>query len=75
MILPLDLNSVGAPNETPIIWPAHPPRTRSSNSAREIVRVPLGAADGPTSTSAPAPTRPDATRRNERDDALGMARQ
>ena len=38
-ILPLDWNSVGAPNETPIICPAHPPRTLSSNAARERVRM------------------------------------
>ena len=31
MILPLEWNSVGAPNDTPIIWPAQPPRTRSSS--------------------------------------------
>ncbi len=35
-ILPLDWNSVGAPYETPIIWPAQPPRILSSRAAREM---------------------------------------
>src|SRR5262245_33703740 len=39
MILPLDLNSVGAPNETPIICPAHPPLTLSFSAAWERRRV------------------------------------
>ena len=43
MILPLDLNSVGAPYDTPIICPAQPPRILSSSSARVIVRGPGGA--------------------------------
>jgi hypothetical protein len=39
MILPFDENSVGAPNETPIICPAQPPRTLSSNALRDSVRT------------------------------------
>src|SRR5437016_5853122 len=35
MILPFERNSVGAPYETPIICPAHPPRIFSSSVARE----------------------------------------
>ena len=39
MILPFERNSVGAPNDTPIICPAHPPRILSSNTCRESVRI------------------------------------
>src|SRR5215470_15911819 len=39
MILPLDLNSVGAPNETPIICPAQPPLILSFNAVWERRRV------------------------------------
>src|ERR1043166_9022927 len=38
MILPFDRNSVGAPKETPIICPAHPPRILSSRFCNEIFR-------------------------------------
>jgi hypothetical protein len=38
MIIPFDLNSVGAPYETPIICPAQPPRILSSSTWREILR-------------------------------------
>src|SRR6478609_3217401 len=39
MIFPFEWNSVGAPNETPTIWPAQPPRTLSSNVARSRWRT------------------------------------
>src|ERR1019366_9924407 len=39
LIFPMDLNSVGAPNETPIIWPAQPPWILSRSSSRERCRV------------------------------------
>src|SRR6476661_7340127 len=40
MIRRFDRNSVGAPYETPIIWPAQPPRILSSRTARDRWRGP-----------------------------------
>ena len=48
-ILPFDLNSVGAPNATPIICPAQPPRILSSSTARLILR---GASAAPATAAA-----------------------
>jgi len=40
MIRRFERNSVGAPYETPIIWPAQPPRILSSRTARDSRRWP-----------------------------------